>query len=90
MIDYLCDEMKTRQVQRLQKGMVNILQNFIFNDLITNFERVSDHCSNIALAELRLQIGDFETHDYQDHLLAGDDEEFKKTFERYRKEYVLG
>ena len=89
-IDYLCDEMKTRQVQRLQKGMVNILQNFIFNDLITNFERVSDHCSNIALAELRLQIGDFETHDYQDHLLAGDDEEFKKTFERYRKEYVLG
>ena len=88
-IDVLCDDMKSRQVERLQQGKVNILQNFVFNDLITNFERVSDHCSNIALAVLRLQSGDYETHDYQEHLLAGEDEDFKKAFARYRKEYIL-
>ena len=88
-IDNLTDEMKARQIDRLQQGKVNIPQNFIFNDLITNFERVSDHCSNIALTVLRLQSGDFDTHEYQDRLLSGEDEEFKVAFQRYNKEYTL-
>ena len=88
-IDNLTDDMKTRQVERLQQGKVNIPQNFIFNDLITNFERVSDHCSNIALAVLRLQSGDFDTHDYQERLLAGEDEAFKTAFQKYSREYTL-
>ena len=49
-IDDLCDEMKLRHVERLQKGGCTIVHGFVFNDLITNFERVSDHCSNIAVA----------------------------------------
>ena len=88
-IDNLSDDMKVRQIERLQQKKVNIPQNFIFNDLITNFERVSDHCSNIALTVLRLQSGDFDTHDYQERLLAGEDEEFKAAFQRYNKEYTL-
>ena len=88
-IDNLSDDMKVRQIERLQQKKVNIPQNFIFNDLITNFERVSDHCSNIALTVLRLQSGDFDTHDYQERLLAGEDEEFKAAFPRYNKEYTL-
>ena len=88
-IDNLSDEMKTRQVERLQQKIVNIPQNFIFNDLITNYERVSDHCSNIALTVLRLQSGDFDTHEYQERLLAGEDEAFKIAFQQYSKEYSL-
>lgn len=87
-IDVLCDEIRMRQVARLGHGQGNILQNFIFNDLITNLERVSDHCSNIALAVLRLEDGEFDTHDYQEKLVAGD-ETFEQRFLEYRRKYSL-
>ena len=51
-VDRLCDEMKMRQTDRLRHGQGNMVQNYVFNDLITNLERISDHCSNIALAAL--------------------------------------
>ena len=47
-VDMLCDELKMRQVERLQHRQGNIVQNWIFDDLLTNLERVSDHCMNIA------------------------------------------
>ena len=87
-IDVLCDEIRMRQVARLGHGQGNILQNFIFNDLITNLERISDHCSNIALAVLRLEDGEFDTHDYQEKLVAGD-ETFEQRFLEYRRKYSL-
>ena len=87
-IDVLCDEIRMRQVARLGHGQGNILQNFIFNDLITNLERISDHCSNIALAVLRLEDGEFDTHDYQEKLVAGD-ETFEQRFLDYRRKYSL-
>ncbi len=88
-IDYLSDEMKMRQVARLQHGNGNITQNFVFSDLITNYERVSDHCSNIALAMLRLEEGTFDTHDYQEQLLNERTPEFERVFEEYRKQFDL-
>ena len=88
-IDYLSDEIRMRQVERLRHREGNITQNFVFNDLITNLERISDHCSNIALAMLRLQLGDFETHSYQEQILLDRDPEFEKTFSNYRKIYSL-
>ena len=68
-IDDLTDEMKMRQVERLRSRNGNITLNFVFNDLITDYERIADHCSNVALAMLRLEQGDFETHDYEEQLL---------------------
>ena len=88
-IDFLTDEMKMRQVERLRHHQGNITQNFVFNDLITNFERISDHCSNVALAMLRLTLGDFETHGYQEQMLRERDPEFEKIFAEYRKQYTL-
>ncbi len=87
-IDILCDEIKMRQVARLRHGQGNILQNFVFNDLITNLERVSDHCSNIGLSILRLEDGEFDTHDYQEKLLAGD-ETFEQRLLTFRRQYSL-
>ena len=88
-IDFLSDEMKMRQIGRLRHGQGNILQNFVFSDLITNYERISDHCSNIALDMLRLEKGSFDTHEYQEKLLNGTNEDFNEKFEAFRKEYAL-
>ena len=87
-IDIICDEMKMRQVARLRHGQGNITQNFVFNDLITNLERVSDHCSNIGLSILRLENGEFDTHDYQEKLLAGN-ETFEQRLLTFRRQYRL-
>ncbi len=88
-IDYLTDEMKMRQIARLRLRQGNITQNFVFNDLITNLERVSDHCSNIALTMMRLELGEADMHDYQERLHAGSNLEFQKYFDEYRKRYTL-
>ena len=87
-IDDLCDEIEKRQVERLRHRQGNITQNFVFSDLITNLERISDHCSNIALAQLRLETGEFDTHSYEDKLIKTD-EYFRQKYVAFRKEYAL-
>ena len=60
-IDGLCDEMKSHHVDRLQSGSCTLNQGFVFNDLLTNYERVADHCSNIAVAIIELESDSFDT-----------------------------
>ena len=62
-IDGLCDEMKSHHVDRLQSGSCTLNQGFVFNDLLTNYERVADHCSNIAVAIIELESDSFDTHE---------------------------
>lgn len=88
-IDLLTEKMRMRQIERLKNRQGNIPQNFVFNDLITDFERISDHCSNIALAILRLEEGEFDTHDYQEQLLDGEDAAFDRHFTEYCGKYSL-
>ena len=88
-IDNLCDEMKMHHVQRLQQGTCTILQGFIFNDLLTNFERISDHCSNVAVAMIELNAGSFETHDYIDHLKERSVTMFQEDLKKYESLYAL-
>ena len=71
-IDALCDEMKLHHVDRLQQGICTLHQGFVFNDLLTNFERVSDHCSNIAVCVLEEQDASLDRHAYL-HSLKTDD-----------------
>ena len=63
-IDVLCDDMKMRHVERLQTGECSLQIGFVFNDLLTNFERVADHCSNIAIAMIELNHDSYDTHGY--------------------------
>ncbi len=88
-IDDLCDEMKLHHVDRLQKGTCTIRQGFIFNDLLTNLERVSDHCSNVAVAMIELDAGSFETHDYIDHLKERDTVAFNRELDSFRARFSL-
>ncbi len=88
-IDNLCDEMKMHHVERVQEGTCTILQGFLFNDILTNLERVSDHCSNIAVAMINLSQGNFETHEYLDHLKEKETEAFRKEVNAYAEKYKI-
>ncbi len=70
LIDNLCDEMKLHHIDRLQKGICTLNHGFVFNDLLTNLERISDHCSNIAVALIELESDSFDTHEYINSLIA--------------------
>ena len=88
-IDDLCDKMKMRHVERLQKGACTLLQGFIFNDLLNNFERISDHCSNIAVAMLELSADSFDSHEYHKSIKAIRTEAFQKYFDDFGAKYAL-
>lgn len=89
LIDQLCDELKLHHVERLQQGNCTIDQGFVFNDLITNCERISDHCSNIAVAMIELESDEFDTHKYLDHLKNKHTDEFEKYYNEYRERFAL-
>ena len=59
LVDIYCDEMKMNHVKRVQKGECTLHQGFIFNDLLTDFERIADHCSNVAVAIIELELNVF-------------------------------
>ena len=63
-IDGLSLDVKQRHVRRLRKGKCTIELGFILSDVITNFERVSDHCSNIAVCLVQVNEDEFDTHAY--------------------------
>ena len=88
-VDELCDQLKLRHVDRLQHGRCTISQGFVFNDLVTNLERVSDHCSNVAIALIELSSGTFDTHEYLEHLKEKQSQEFEQAAARNRAEFAL-
>ena len=88
-IDYLRNECKNRHVDRLRSGLCTIEFGFVFNDILTNYERVSDHCSNIAVCLLEINENSFETHDYLNKLKYSGSGDFTKAFERNKEKYAL-
>ncbi len=87
-IDGLKTRLKSRHVKRLRDGECTIELGFVFADFITNFERVSDHCSNIAVCLIQMADANFEIHDYI-HELKASGEEFDKMVEEYKQIYML-
>ena len=88
-IDVLCDEMKIRHVDRLQKGECSLNVGFVFNDLLTNFERVSDHCSNLAIAMIELRSDEYDTHDYIINLKELHSHHFDEYYQEYAEKYKI-
>ena len=88
-IDGLCDEMKSHHVVRLQSGVCTLGQGFVFNDLLTNYERVADHCSNIAVAIIELESDSFDTHEYLSSVRAMKSHSFAQSFEEYKQQFHL-
>ena len=88
-IDRLNDEIKKKHIKRLRKGKCTIELGFVLSDLTTNFERVADHCSNIAVCLIQTQADGYEMHEYLDKLKEDEDPFFGQMFEEYCKEYRL-
>ena len=88
-IDGLCDEAKSHHVERLQQGLCTLNQGFVFNDLLTNYERVADHCSNIAVAIIEVESDNFDTHEYLNSVKAMKDASFERYYDEYKKKYSV-
>lgn len=88
-IDYLNAEIKKRHIKRLREGKCTIEMGFILSDVTTSYERVADHCSNIAVSLLEISEDEFDTHEYLDALKKADNAEFKQDVEQFRKRYIL-
>ncbi len=88
-VDSLCDEMKSHHIDRVKQGQCSLNQGFIFNDIITNYERVADHCSNIAVAIIELESAVFDTHEYVDSLKEMKDTAFSQYLAEYQAKYTL-
>ena len=88
-IDGLNLDIKQRHVKRLRKGKCSIELGFVLTDIITNFERVSDHCSNIAVCLLQVSEDEFDTHAYIGGLRAGDNVDFRGKVMAYGERYQL-
>ena len=85
-VDRLIEEIRVRHIQRLQKGECTIRLGFVLNDLLTNFERVSDHCSNIAVSIIEEHNGEADRHAYLHSVKAGGDfsADLDRDLEKYR------
>ena len=88
-IDHLNAEVKKRHIKRLRKGKCTIEMGFILSDITTSFERISDHCSNIAVSVMQIREDNFETHEYLNSLKDKDNEAFTMEYEHIKKRYEL-
>lgn len=88
-IDILCDEMKLRHIDRLQNGQCSLSQGFVFNDLLTNCERVADHCSNIAIAMIELDDDAYDTHSYVIDLKEQRSHNFDAFYAQFAEKYKI-
>ena len=88
-IDTLISEINNRHIERLQKGNCTIELGFVLTDLLTNYERVSDHCSNVAVAVLESKHGTFETHEYLNNIRSDGTGSFGRLYEEYSERYSI-
>ena len=88
-IDELCDEMKLHHVERLQAGICSIDVGFVYNDLLTNLERVADHCSNVAIAVIETEENAYDAHDYVIRLREQRAHHFDAYYNEYSDKYRI-
>ena len=88
-IDNINKEVKKRQIKRLRKGKNTIESGFIMTDISTAYERIADHCSNIAVCVMQVNENGFETHEYLGKIKGGDNPEFARTYNVYLDKYSL-
>ena len=88
-IDDLTKEIRNHHIERLQKGKCDSRLGVFLTDYITNCERASDHCSNIAVCLIQTHNSSFETHDYLNELKAGQEPAFVGQFTMYQDKYHL-
>ena len=87
-VDALVNAVRSRHIRRLQEGECSIQLGFVLADVLGNLERISDHCSNIAVAVIELSHSSFDTHKYLSGIRS-ENEDYRETFERFTQKYRL-
>ena len=87
-IDTICRRMREKHTARLQKGKCTIGNGYVFNDLISDFERVSDHCSNIAIVQVELEDNALDVHELSEVLKEQNAHQFDMYYEEYAERYL--
>ena len=88
-IDTLSIEMRQRHIIRLRKGACSLEAGLILEDLLTGYERVSDHCSNVAVCLIEVHANEYDTHEYLNLTTKGSDPWFRQEYDKKLKEYPL-
>ena len=88
-IDRLKIVVKDGHIKRLKQGECTMELGFVLSDLLTNYERISDHCSNIAVCFIEISHDSFETHDYLNHLKYDNEKEFTDMYNLYKEKYYI-
>lgn len=88
-IDELRDSLKSKHIDRLQNGECTIQLGFVFTDLLQNYERVADHCSNIAVYTLQLHSTKLDAHKYLRNVTSHPNEEFISDYNLYKEKYSI-
>lgn len=88
-IDALIAVAKNAHIERLKAGLCTIQTGFVWSDLLTNYERISDHCSNIAVALIETSAGSFGTHQYLNAVKATGSHDFNAAYREYAEKYCI-
>jgi len=88
-IDTLNVKIKKRYISKIQSNEYTMETGFVLADLLTNYERIADHCSNIAVCLIEVANDSFETHEYLNRIKVNRDEEFTMDYERFNRKYRI-
>ena len=88
-IDSLKVELKNRHVRRLQEGKCTIELGFVLSDILNNYERISDHCSNIAVCMIQIKDSAMDTHGYLNEVKTSGEPRFTGYYNRFTDKYTL-
>ena len=87
-IDGLISRIRGNHINRLRSGECSIESGFILSDVLTNYERISDHCSNVAVAVIEVEQNSFDTHKYLNGVKFGN-HEFNVYYDDYSRQFSL-
>ena len=88
MVDTLKEQLRSRHILRLQKGSCSIEVGFVWSDLLTNLERIADHCSNIAGCVMEIAHSSLDLHGHLRELKTGSPE-FIRQYQAFARKYAL-
>ena len=88
-VDMLRYRMKEGHIDRMQTGVCSQQTGFVYSDLITGCQRISDHCSNLAVSLIRTEVDKLDAHEYLNNIKSGGDREYTELFNTYKKKYGI-
>ena len=88
-INHLCDVLKARHIERVSRKECTLANGFVFNDLLTDYERIADHCTNVAIDIIESDSDTVSGHEYHDNLDYKSEEDYKRYIAEYEVKYAV-